>query len=69
MKINGKRNAYLDSLKLVFSDVAAQFLPEFCFEITYYSGWDKSQTLQSQLTNKFEQDLKLGDQVLVTPQI
>ena len=59
-QINSKRIAYLDSLKIVFSQVADQFLPEFCFEITYYSGWDKSQSLESQLTNKFEQDLKFG---------
>ena len=59
-QIDKKRIQYLDTIKQVFTEIAAEFLPEFSFEITYYSGWDKAQSLESHLTSRLEQDLKFG---------
>jgi DNA replication and repair protein RecF len=60
-QINDRRLSYVKQLNKEFSEVIRHFLPEFSFQISYYSGWDISLSLHSQLESKFEQDLKFGN--------
>lgn len=59
-QINDRRLSYVKQLNKEFSEVIRHFLPEFSFQISYYSGWDIALSLKSHLESKFGQDLKLG---------
>lgn len=60
-QINAKRISYANDINKEFSEVITHFLPEFSFQISYYTGWDSAHSLRTQLDSKFEQDLKFGN--------
>ena len=60
-KINTKRSLLLDNslIETIKANLKA-FLPEFCFEISYYRGWEKGYTLSEALEKNKLRDIKNG---------
>ncbi len=54
------RENYLEALSSFFIEIAAEFLPEFKLEISYYRGWEKDVSLIESLAKKRDTDIRLG---------
>lgn len=54
------RREYLTQLSSEILTTAADFLPEFEFNLDFFQGWDKTKDLPSYLEQNFERDRALG---------
>ena len=59
-QVDKLRESYLDRLAPYIYANLSHFLPEFSFEISYYSGWDRSKSLADVLNQNMPRDLKYG---------
>lgn len=58
--LNGYRTAFFSDLKPYLLSNLQEFLPEFCFEISYHSGWDSDKKLADILCHQKEKDRRFG---------
>jgi DNA replication and repair protein RecF len=59
-KVDRYRANFFSSLKPYLLANLKDFLPEFSFEISYHSGWDKSSDLTDVLLHQQEKDRRFG---------
>ena len=58
--ITTARKSSLDALQPYINANLEQFLPEFCFKISYYRGWEKGHSLIESMALKQEKDTRYG---------
>lgn len=59
-QVDKLRESYLERLLPYIYTNLSHFLPEFSFEISYHSGWDRSKSLAEVLKQNMPRDLKYG---------
>lgn len=58
--IDAHRKSYWESFEPLFKAISKQFLPEFSFDLSYYSGWDSSVSLADYLLQRKDSERRYG---------
>lgn len=59
-KIDQLRRAYWEAFEAPFRRISGEFLPEFSFDLSYYRGWDKTFSLEENISKKLDVDTRYG---------
>ncbi|WP_432455249.1 DNA replication/repair protein RecF [Agarivorans sp. QJM3NY_29] len=60
MIVSRLRAAYVESIRTTLTDLVAEFLPEYRFELAFHQGWEEKKDLAVLLQQGFQRDRILG---------